>query len=136
MQRTLSGSIAITKINHYIMNIRGKDGKKVKCIVIPVEPENPEKPNYLVKGKEDSYYMNVRVVVRDEADQYNQHGFIAHSVDSKTYKEATDEQKERFKDLKILGNLRDFEAAPANDGNMGTMNYEPAPDDDGSDLPF
>jgi len=132
MQRSLSGSIALTKFKHYIIKINGKKGP-VKGIFIPVD-ENDQ--NYLVKGKEDTYYANIRVVVNDTPDKYNQHGFIAHSVDSQKYREASEQQKELFKKLPILGNIRDFEA-PQNDGNLGSINYNEIPATaNGEDLPF
>jgi hypothetical protein len=120
MNRSLLGSIALTKIKHYMLTVKGKTGP-VKGIFIPVDAHDQ---NHLVKGQGETYYLPVRVLVRDEPDKYGQHGFVAQSVDSKTYKEATEAEKEAFKSKPILGNLKDFEA-PANDGYMGNGGFEP-----------
>lgn len=134
MQRSLSGSIALTKIKHHMLSLKGKSGNTVKGIFIPVGPENP---NHLVPGKDDSYYMPVRVIVRDDADKYGQHGFISQAVSSDTYKKGTEQQREEFSKLPILGNIKDFERAE-NDGNMGnaSLSQESIEVEEGSDLPF
>lgn len=125
--RRLSGSIALSKLIHVPFEMTGKSGKKVKGIFIPIEN------NHFVEGKEGALYMNVNVVIKVEADQYGQHGFISQSVDSKKYKAATDAEKEAFKKLPILGNLKDFEAS-SND-NIGAASQQTfTPESD--DLPF
>ena len=136
MSRRLVGSIALTKMKHYIVNIKNKKGEKVRGIFIPVSPDNPNHLTRYEKDGEVSYFMPVRVQVRDEADQYNQHGFIAQAVASKTFKEATPEQQEVFNKLPILGNLREFQKHE-NEGNMGDATV--GTDDieyEGGDLPF
>lgn len=131
MNRFLSGSIALTKLKHHMLTLKGKEGKPVKGIFIPVDPNH----NILTKGKEDTWYLDIRVMVRDEADQYDQHGFISQSVPGKIYKDATEQQKEEFKKLPILGNLKDFSDNRDNEGNMGNATLEEIPEENG-DLPF
>lgn len=126
-QRRLSGSIAITKLIHVPMEVTGKSGNKVPGVFIPTEQ------NHLVKGKEGALYANINVVIKKEADQYGQHGFISQSVDSKIYKAATDEQKEEFKKLPILGNLKDFSGG-GNDNSGAASDNVFTPESD--DLPF
>lgn len=132
MNRFLAGSIALTKLKHHMLTLKGKDDKPVKGIFIPVDPNH----NHLVKGKEDAWYLDVRVMVRDEADQYEQHGFISQSVPSKIYKDATEAQKEEFKKMPIIGNLKDFsDTRDDTTGNMGNATLNEIPEENG-DLPF
>lgn len=126
-QRRLSGSIALTKLIHVPMEVTGKSGNKVKGIFIPI-PQN-----HLFEGKEGALYANINVVIKDEEDQYGQHGFISQTVDSKIYKAATDTEKEEFKKLPILGNLKDFSGG-GNDSSGAASTNVFTPDSD--DLPF
>ena len=128
MNKTYSGSVALTKLVHVKMKVKGKNGD-VEGLFIPADA------NYLVRGKEGALYLPVRVYTRDEADQYGQNGFISQSVDSKVWKEADDEKKEVLKQLPILGNIKDFTAGGHNDaaGDAGggeTFTLE------SDDLPF
>ena len=128
-QRKFSGSIALTKLTHAIMTKKNKKGKKIDCLVIPIDQ------NYLVRGKEGALYMPVSVITRSEEDQYGQHGFIGQNADSKAYKAADEDEKAKMAGLPILGNIKDFGAGSggsSNDtsGSSGTFNEE---DDD---LPF
>lgn len=126
-QRRLSGSIALTKLIHVRMEVTGGSGKKLMGTFIPDEP------NHIVVGKENAAYVNINAVIKDEEDQYGQHGFISQTVDSKVYKAATDAQKKEFKKLPILGNLKDFSGG-GNDasGAASTNVFTP----ESNDLPF
>ncbi len=130
MNRSLSGSIAITKLKHTIRKFKNKAGKEVECLVIPINL------NHMVKGKEDACYLPVRVFVREEADEYGQHGFISQSVDSKKWKEASEQQRQEYKDLPILGNIKDFDRSAADASGQINEPLEPGPDDKGDDIPF
>jgi len=127
MSRSLSGSIALTKLVHVKMEVKGKSGK-VEGIFVPT------KANHLVKGKEGALYMPARIYLRDEEDQYGQMGFISQSVDSKEWKAASDEEKELLKKLPILGNIKDFSSTPddATGDAGGGETFSPEADD----LPF
>ena len=126
MSTNYSGSIALSKMVHVRMEVEGQSGK-VDGIFIPIEA------NHLVKGKEGAVYMPLRVITRAEADDYGQHGFISQSVDSKVYKDATDAQKEEFKKLPILGNIKNFSAGGASDNTGSASGKKFTPKDK---LPF
>ena len=128
MKKTYSGSLALTKLKHTLKEFNGKNGK-ITCLVIPV------KSNHLVEGKEGAYYMPVRVHVRDEEDQYGQHGFVSQSVDSKVWKDADEATKEELKKLPILGNIKTWDTGSANDA-IGRDDDIEMPGDDSLDLPF
>ena len=123
--RRLDGSIALSKLEHVIMNKKGKKGK-VKCLVIPI------KKNYLFEGKDGAVYLNVRVNLKDKEDQYGQHGFIGQQVPSDIYKAASDKEKEKMK-TPILGGLKDWEFSSSSNDASGSAGGDV---DEGDDLPF
>ncbi|RQO79172.1 hypothetical protein DBR40_05485 [Pedobacter sp. KBW01] len=127
-ERTLSGSVALTKLTHVIMDKKGKDGQMVKCIVIPIEANGLE-------TKDKAVYLGIRATVKDETDQYGQNGFISKTVKrDKKWSEMSDTEKEAEKALTpILGNLKDFAISGNNDAAGAAAPGVVAEDDD---LPF
>jgi hypothetical protein len=107
--------------------MKGESGM-VKVLIIPIESNK-------LTLKDDAVYMSVRTVIRDEPDQYGQDGFISQSVDSKIYKEATDEEKEEFKKLPILGNIKDFSGSGKSDAS-GAQSANLSASEKEDDLPF
>ncbi len=128
MKRKLGGSIAISKLKHDVINVK-YGNKKVPGIFLPI------KQNHMVAGKSGAFYIPVRVIIYNEENEYGQHGMIAQSVDSKIYTEATDKQKEEFKSLPIIANLKDFTSF-SNDASGKIEAGEPEVEDQGDDLPF
>ena len=133
-QRKFSGSLALTKLQHVIMNKKGKKGKKVECIVIPVDA------NYIERGMKDgkptgALYLNISVITRTEEDDYGQHGFVGQNVSSKAWKDAKDKEKEKMGKLPILGNIKDF-AFDKSDYVADTGGSAGSAIDEEDDLPF
>ena len=130
MQRSLIGNLTLTKLSHFIREYTDSKGNKQKCLVLPIDM------NHFQLTEDNVVRMPVRVIVRDEADQYKQHGFVAQNVDSSTYKAATSEQQEQFKKLPILGGIRDF--ADSNNDASGKIEdvMTAIKSDPGDDLPF
>lgn len=107
MSRTwYPGSITLSKLEKaFVTTKTAKDGSKVKCLLIPMEM------NHITEFKNENGVkldLHIRVGMSDEVDDKKQIAMITHSISSKEYKAATDEQKEGFKNLPILGNLFDF----------------------------
>lgn len=99
--RSLSGSIALTKLQHVLMEKKGQSGM-IKGLFIPIEAN-------MLTEKDGAVYMAVNVKVRDQEDQYGQHGFISKTTDSKIYKTLDEAGKAKAKELSpILGNVKDF----------------------------
>jgi hypothetical protein len=125
-QKKFSGSIALTKLVHVIMTKKNKKGDKIKGLFIPI------KENCLVEGKEDAVYLALSVVTKTPQDDFGQNGFIAQNGNKK-WSECSEKEKEKFKALPILGNIKDFEdhQGSANDtsGKKGDI-------DEDDDLPF
>lgn len=129
-KKTLSGSLALTKLIHVSMEANGKNGK-VKGLFIPIEQ------NHFVVGKEKEgvtpIYMPIQIVMHEERDEHGQDGFISQKGNVK-WKEATDAQKEAFNKLPILGNVVDWSKGNNSDDNAGSVSektFEPT-----DDLPF
>ncbi len=128
MKRTLNGSIAISKLKHDVINVKYGD-KKIPGIFLPIDQ------NYMVSGKTGAFYIPIRVILYDQENKHGQHGMIAQSVDSKVYKEASDEEKENFRSLPIIANLKDF--TDFNNDAAGKIEMgEANPEDQSDDLPF
>lgn len=125
-EKTLSGSIALTKLTHVIMEKKGKDGL-VKGIFIPIDLNQ-------LDTKDAAVYLPVRITVKDEQDNYGQNGFISKSVKrEKKWSEMTDSEKETEKSFTpILGNIKDFGSG----GNDSSGAASAAPVGEEDDLPF
>lgn len=130
-KKTLSGSLALTKLIHVSMEVNGKNGK-VKGLFIPIEQ------NYFVVGKEKDgvtpIYMPIQIVMHDERNENGQDGFVSQKGNVK-WKDATEAQKEEFNKLPILGNVIDWsKGGDSNDtgGAASTNVFDPESDD----LPF
>jgi len=125
-EKKLSGSIALTKLVHVMMEKKGKNGM-VKGLFIPIQQN-------LLTEKDGAVYMPVNITYKTEQDQYKQNGFIAKTTDSKVWKELDEAGKEEAKKLSpILGNIKDWESSNANDssGAASTQTLEET-----DDLPF
>lgn len=123
--RNLSGSIALTKLQHVIMEKKGKSGM-VKGLFIPINAN-------LLTEKDGAVYMAVNVKFKSEQDQYGQNGFISKTTESKIWKELDDAGKEAAKALSpILGNLKDFSGG----GNDSAGAASATVLDESDDLPF
>ena len=124
----MTGSIALSKLQHVMMTKKGKKGK-VEGIFIPVDA------NFLTKAKDGSgLYMDVRVIYKPGGDDYDQNGFISQSVNSTLYKEAKDKVKEKMGKTPILGSIKNWDA-PSKGGNDNSGSAG-APVDENDDLPF
>jgi len=121
--KRLSGSIALTKLESAIITTK----KGNKALLIPIES------NYLTE-KDGAIYLTVGVVVKEEADQYGQNGFISQNLPSDKYKSLGKEEAGKIK-LPILGNIKDFSGG-GNDSAGVTHIAEPIDPSEDDSLPF
>jgi len=142
MPRNLSGSIALSKMKHVLLEMPSskvnEDGTervandkkppaKVKGIWIPFEANKLDIYEKPVEGGgvETQIYMPARVHIKDEEDQNGQIGFISKSLATKDYKAlgTGDVAKKAAAEFTpILGSLKEFtNSGTANDaeGNVG-----------------
>ena len=132
MKRSLAGSIALTRLKHIITHVVKKDGTQVPGIFIPFDANHMEQD----QKHPNIYYLPVRVHIREEADRFGQHGFIAQSA-GKAWSKATDQEKEELNNLPILGNLKDFEASTGDISNeFEKTDIQMAATSQEDDLPF
>lgn len=126
-----SGSIALSKLKHVLMERKGKSGM-VKGIFIPIEA------NKLVEGKDNNgaVYMNINGKLVSEEDNYGNNGFISYRPNmGKKWSELTEAEKEASKELSpILGNIKVWGGASNANDNSGAAS-DTVMDDD-QDLPF
>lgn len=134
MPKSLTGSIALTKLKHIRMKGKGKNGP-IEGIFIPIEA------NKLIEGKVDSegniaVYMNVSIYYKEEADQYGNNGLISKVVSGDDFKAAkTDEEKAALKEFTpILGNIKEWTKGGSTADNSGAVSNDTFDPDD--DLPF
>lgn len=121
--RNLAGGIALTKLPQAVIKeLKGKSGM-IRGVFLPIDG------NHLTE-KNGEAYMDIRVVIREEEDNYGQIGFVAKSVPSSVYKELKDDKDKLNAVQPILGNLKDFSGG-------GQSNTDPAPVvGEDEDLPF
>lgn len=131
-EKKLSGSIALTKLVHVKMKVKGKNGE-VLGLFIPLEANMLKLHD--AADEKSAVYMPVNLVVRDETDTYGQNGFISKTIESKEWKTLTDEQKEASKAVTpILGNLKDWSTGGSTNDTAGSAADGTVTEHD--DLPF
>lgn len=121
-----SGSIALSALKSVVTTRTGKDGKQVKGLFIPLDL------NHITEFKNDNgskLELHIRVGLTEKPDDRNQIAMITHGVNADTYKAATDEEKEGFKELPILGNLFDWNNSSSSEATTQEVSED-------RDLPF
>lgn len=135
-QKTLNGTIALDRLIAVKMTKKGKDGNPVEGLFIPIKKNLLEVNDYGIQ-------MPVRIIYKPEADDKGQNGFITKSIGSTTFKSASTEQQNAWKDYNnqdtkamtpILGNIKDFSSG----GSQAVSQVAKAApiDADEDDLPF
>ncbi len=99
MKKT-SGNINLLALHHAKMEVNGKSGK-VKGIFVPIEINCLEDRH---EDKTPKLNINFNIVPTPDKDQ---DGFIGQQGNVK-WSDATDEQKEKFNNLPILGNVKEW----------------------------
>lgn len=141
------GNIALDRLVHVRAKKKNKDGKMIDVLIIPVEANKLEENSYETRTGEKVTEINipVNVVVKSETDSRNQDGFIAKNIGPKTYKAASGEQKEAYRDndneetkrlTPILGNIKDWNKNASAPSNMSQAVNDKPIDADDDDLPF
>lgn len=126
-EKKLTGSIALTKLKHVIMEKKGQSGM-IRGIFIPIEQN-------LLLEKEKAVYMSVNVNFKPEADKYGQNGFISKTTETSIWKELDEAGKEEAKKLSpILGNIKDWSSSGSANDSAGAATSDVVGEDD--DLPF
>lgn len=136
-QKILTAQIALNRLMHVKMKKKGKDGKDVIGLFIPIEANALETRKYETQsGEVTDVILPVRIIYKPQQDDKKQNGFIAKSIPSSIYKAKKDDDNfDEFqkKQQPILGNVKDWDSTPA-PVNNDVGEKEVYSDDD--DLPF
>lgn len=131
-QKQLTAKIALDKL--ICAKVTSKNGNE--CLMIPIKQNNLEVDDYGI-------HLPLRIIYRPIQDDKKQNGFISKAIGSETYKAASEEQKEAWKDFSnedtkkqtpILGNLKDWSSSAG--PQTSQVAQDPAVDPDADDLPF
>ena len=88
--------IDLAKLNKVAaVNLTGKSGKQVKCVVIPIED------NDIFVSEKGGIYLDLSAVAMKE-ERYGQSHLIKRSIPSEKYKAMTEDEK---KNQPIIGSL-------------------------------
>ena len=130
-EKQLTSSIALDRL--ICAKVTSKKG--AECLMIPIKDNNLEVDDYGI-------HLPIRIIYRPIQDDKKQNGFISKAIGSKTYKEASEDQKALWKDYSneetkkqtpILGNVKDWSSSgPA----TSEVAKSAAVDPDTDDLPF
>lgn len=134
-KKTLTGSVALTRLKHVIMEKKGQSGI-IRGIFIPIELNALEIVKYSSGGKEiEEITLPLRVIynpIQDEKTKKN--GFIAKSLPRDVYKEKKDDKAFLDEQQRILGNIKDWSNSGGYTPDNGSMTDDVVGEDD--DLPF
>lgn len=131
-QKTLSGTIALDRLICVKMKKKGKKGM-VEGLFIPIEQNLLDEDDYGI-------HLPIRIIYKPEQDDNKQNGFIAKTIGSSRWKEASDKQQKKWKDYEnektkaqtpILGNIKDW----GSESSQSQMASTEVLDED-DDLPF
>lgn len=131
----ISSRINLTLLKHARREMNGQDGKKIDCLIIPIDENN------LYKGEKGVYLDLTSIEIKDKSKQApNQKDthLIKQSFTREFYDSLTDEQKQSYP---ILGNTIDWsKVAPSEPVPMQSSELSQSAVDsynDGTDdLPF
>ena len=115
--------INLAKLDHVLMNKKGKDKKDVKCIVIPIEK------NQLFEGKDGNIYIDLIAFPLKEGKHGKTH-LVKQSL-PKAVREAM--SKEELNEMPILGDLNE-DISPSDTANNAAGDNVVLEEQD--DLPF
>lgn len=103
-ERNYNIKLDLAKLNKVAaVNLTGKTGEKVKCVVIPVED------NDIFLSEKGGIYLDLTAIAMKE-ERYGQTHLIKKSIPSDIYKELSDEVK---KNQPIIGALKPIQSKQA-----------------------
>lgn len=122
----ISGKLNFRQLLSHVMNMKGKNGDQVRCLIIPI------KENHLVEGEKGVYldFTGFEIAKEKRGDRKDTH-LVKQSLPKEVYETMTDDQKQQ---LPILGNLIvwGFQEPSPREFEMGAAGGAPEEDD----LPF
>lgn len=130
--KKMSASMALTKLVHVKMNVKGKNGPTLG-LFIPLAANMLELHD--ANDINSAVYMDLNIHIKPETDDKGQDGFITKTTSSKIWKTLDEAGKEEAKKLSpILGNIKDWSRSGGGNDTAGAAQEGPA--DEHDDLPF
>ena len=133
----ISSRINMTLLKHVRREMTGQGGKKIDCLIIPIDE------NHLYKGEKGVYLDLTSIEIKDKSKQapgQKDTHLIKQTLPKDFYETLTDEQKQSYP---ILGNTIDWskvapsEPQPAQSATLSESAVDAYNDADGpDDLPF
>ena len=121
----ITGSINLAALKYVLMEKKGKEGKSIKGMFIPIEANN------LQEHEKGGIYLNIVAFDMKEPKDWATH-IVKQSL-KKEVREAMSEEEQKA--IPILGNLKDVSSEPTATDNKASDEVFDAESDDG-DLPF
>lgn len=129
----ISIKLNLNQLKHVEREMNGKDGKKIKCLIIPLEENN------IFQGEKGNYLNLTAIEIKDRskfsADQKDTH-LIKQDIPKEKYEQMNEEEK---KSLPIIGNAilwGRVEPQPQISEALSDSAVDNYQDDDGDGLPF
>lgn len=132
----ISSRINLTLLKHVRREMTGQGGKKIDCLIIPIDE------NHLYKGEKGVYLDLTSIEIKDKSKQapgQKDTHLIKQSFSREFYDSLTDEQKQAFP---ILGNTIDWskvapsEPQPQTSSSLSESAIDQYQDEKEDDLPF
>ena len=118
----ISIKVNLRQFKHVVKELKGKNGDKVKCLVLPIAE------NHFFEGEKGIYIDLIAFKFKGRGNDRKDTHIIKQSFAKEFFEKLTDEQK---KELPIIGNARYWsaEVEPNESNNIFD-------DEDEDDLPF
>ena len=129
----ISIKVNLKQLKHVEREMKGQDGKMIKCLIIPLEE------NLIYQGEKGAYLSLTAIEIKDRskfsADQKDTH-LIKQDIPKEKYEAMSDEQR---KAMPILGNAILWgrqEPAPNESSEMSNSAVDAYMENNEDDLPF
>lgn len=126
----ISIKLNLTQLKHVQREINGKDGNKVKCLIIPIVE------NDLFQGEKGIYLDMQAIEIKNKVGDSKDTHLVKQSFDKDKYAAMSDEQKQA---LPILGNAIYWgrrEAEPQQSSSIPASFDSGSSQEEHDDLPF
>ena len=91
----ISIKVNLRQFKHVVKELKGKDGNKIKCLVIPIAE------NHFIEGEKGVYVDLMAFEIKNKSGDKKDTHFIKQSLPKKIYEKLTKEEKY---DMPFVGN--------------------------------
>tara|TARA_R100000541_G_scaffold50160_1_gene57343 strand:+ start:940 stop:1332 length:393 start_codon:yes stop_codon:yes gene_type:complete len=127
----ISIKLNLKQLKHVEREISGKDGKKIKCLIIPLEE------NMIYHGEKGSYLSLTAIELKEKRQDSKDTHLIKQDIPKEKYDSMSDEERKSYP---ILGNAIYWgghrEPAPVQSEALSESAIDAYNDESHDDLPF